>query len=83
LLRLAEAVPVLAWVLSLARWLLLLDAVAALGGLAVEWPLLLLGPAAALVPFAGIGLPVVARVGLAAVASGSVVALAGTGSAAT
>jgi hypothetical protein len=57
LLRLAAAVPVLAWVLSLARWLLPLDAVAALGGLAFEWPLLLLGPAAAPVPLPELAFP--------------------------
>jgi hypothetical protein len=52
LLRLAAAVPVLTWALLplAARWLLLLDAVPEFGVLAFELPLLLLGPAAALVP---------------------------------
>jgi hypothetical protein len=57
LLRLAKAVPGLAWALSLARWLLPLDAFAALGVLALEWPLLRLGPAAALVPLPELALP--------------------------
>jgi hypothetical protein len=64
LLRLAEAVPVLAWVLSLPRWLLLLDVAAALGVLAFELPLLLLGPAAALVALPGLAFPLLPELAL-------------------